>query len=197
MKRRHSRDDALAIVAKLRALRPDMVVRRRHNCRLPPPRPMRCFENTHRIVTEADLTYLHVFPLFAAPKARLQQECRRLAASLLAPRAARLRAVGERQFARLCESRVGRIENVLVERNARAEPNSSCRSPWRRATGRAPGRSDRRHRHRKPPGRGAQGSGLIWARPVVRQARHEGYFSLSHPVDPHPELVEAQGRGTV
>ena len=37
--------------------------------------------------------------------------------SVAKERAARLRALGETQFAKLCQSRIGQTENVLVERN--------------------------------------------------------------------------------
>ena len=74
------------------------------------------FENTLRFVTEADLTYLHVFPFpprEGTPAARMPQISRRTAKE----RAARLRALGDTQFAKLCASRIGRTENILVERD--------------------------------------------------------------------------------
>jgi threonylcarbamoyladenosine tRNA methylthiotransferase MtaB len=115
MKRRHSRDDALAIVAKLRALRPDMVFGADIIAGFPTETDA-MFENTLAIVTEADLTYLHVFPFSpreGTPAARMPQIAKHVARE----RAARLRAAGDAQFARLCESRVGAIENVLIERD--------------------------------------------------------------------------------
>jgi threonylcarbamoyladenosine tRNA methylthiotransferase MtaB len=61
MKRRHLRDDALQIVAKLRSLRPDIVFGADIIAGFPTEDDA-MFENTLRIVTQADLTYLHVFP---------------------------------------------------------------------------------------------------------------------------------------
>ncbi len=61
MKRRHSRDDALAIVGKLRSLRPDMVFGADIIAGFPTETDA-MFANTLAIVAEADLTYLHVFP---------------------------------------------------------------------------------------------------------------------------------------
>jgi threonylcarbamoyladenosine tRNA methylthiotransferase MtaB len=115
MKRRHSRDDALAIVGKLRALRPNMVFGADIIAGFPTETD-EMFENTLRIVGEADLTYLHVFPYSpreGTPAARMPQVSKAVARE----RAALLRTEGDRQFAKLCRSRVGQVENVLIERN--------------------------------------------------------------------------------
>jgi threonylcarbamoyladenosine tRNA methylthiotransferase MtaB len=74
------------------------------------------FENSLRIVGEADLTYLHVVPYSpreGTPAARMPQVSR----SVGKVRAAKLRALGEAQYNKLCAERVGEIENVLVERH--------------------------------------------------------------------------------
>jgi threonylcarbamoyladenosine tRNA methylthiotransferase MtaB len=113
MKRRHSRADALGIVEKLRSLRPDMVFGADIIAGFPTETDA-MFENTHSFVTEADLTYLHVFPYSpreGTPAARMPQVDKRIARD----RAARLRALGEEQFSKLCASRIGRRENVLIE----------------------------------------------------------------------------------
>ncbi len=115
MKRRHSRDDALEIVAKLRALRPEMVFGADIIAGFPTEDDA-MFENTRRIVAEAGLTYLHVFPYSpreGTPAARMPQVDKRIARQ----RAAILRAEGDQQFAALCASRVGMVENVLIERD--------------------------------------------------------------------------------
>jgi threonylcarbamoyladenosine tRNA methylthiotransferase MtaB len=114
MKRRHSRTEALEVVAKLRALRPDMVFGADIIAGFPTETD-EMFENTLRIVTAADLTFLHVFPYSprpGTPAAKMPQVDRRIARD----RAALLRAEGDRQYAKFCESRLGEIETVLVER---------------------------------------------------------------------------------
>lgn len=114
MKRRHSRDDALAIIAKLRALRPDMVFGADIIAGFP-TEDEAMFANTLAIVSEADLTYLHVFPYSprpGTPAARMPQ----VAGTVARDRARLLRAAGAARFAALCASRVGRIETVLMER---------------------------------------------------------------------------------
>ena len=114
MKRRHLRADALHIVEKLRSLRPDMVFGADIIAGFPTETD-EMFENTLRIVSEADLTYLHVFPYSprpGTPAARMPQVDKRIARD----RAALLRAAGDKQFAKLAASRVGKLESVLVER---------------------------------------------------------------------------------
>lgn len=114
MKRRHSRDDVLAIVGKLRALRPEMVFGADIIAGFPTEDDA-MFENSRSIIAEAVLSYLHVFaysPRQGTPAARMPQVKRQL----VRERAAILRAEGERQLARLCDSRVGRVEHILMER---------------------------------------------------------------------------------
>lgn len=115
MKRRHSRSDALDIVARLRGLRPDIVFGADIIAGFPTEDDA-MFANTLAIVAEADLTYLHVFPYSpreGTPAARMPQVDKRIARD----RAALLRAEGDRQFAKLCASRVGMVEQVLIERD--------------------------------------------------------------------------------
>jgi threonylcarbamoyladenosine tRNA methylthiotransferase MtaB len=114
MKRRHSRADALAIVQKLRSLRPDMVFGADIIAGFPTEDDA-MFANTLAIVAEAGLTYLHVFPYSprpGTPAARMPQVSKAVARE----RAALLRAAGDRQWAALAAARVGQIEHVLVER---------------------------------------------------------------------------------
>ncbi|MEO8756319.1 MAG: tRNA (N(6)-L-threonylcarbamoyladenosine(37)-C(2))-methylthiotransferase MtaB [Devosia sp.] len=114
MKRRHLRADTLAFVAKVRALRPDMVFGADIIAGFP-TETAEMFENSLKIVGEADLTYLHVFPYSpreGTPAARMPQVSRRVAKQ----RAAQLRELGDTQYNKFCESRVGTIETVLVER---------------------------------------------------------------------------------
>ena len=115
MKRRHLRADTLEFVARARALRPDIVFGADIIAGFPTETEA-MFENSLSIVTEADLTYLHIFPYSpreGTPAARMPQVSRRLGKE----RAARLRALGEQQYSRFCESRVGQVESVLVERD--------------------------------------------------------------------------------
>jgi threonylcarbamoyladenosine tRNA methylthiotransferase MtaB len=115
MKRRHLRADTLEFVAKVRALRSDMVFGADIITGFPTETDA-MFENSLSIVAEAGLTYLHVFPFSpreGTPAARMPQVSRAVAKA----RAAKLRAVGSEQYNVFCESRIGAIVSVLVERD--------------------------------------------------------------------------------
>jgi len=129
MKRRHSRAEALDVVAKLRSLRPDIVFGADIIAGFP-TETEEMFENSLSFVTEAELTYLHVFPYSprpGTPAARMPQVDGRIARE----RAARLRAVGETQYEKLALSRIGMVENVLIEKDGigRNEQFVTCSLP--------------------------------------------------------------------
>lgn len=114
MKRRHSREDALGVVAKLRAIRPNMVFGADIIAGFPTETD-EMFENTLRFIGEAGITYIHAFPYSprpGTPAARMPQVSKAIARE----RAGLLRVEGEKQFAALCETRLGHVENVLMER---------------------------------------------------------------------------------
>ena len=115
MKRRHSRDEALAVVARLRSLRPDMVFGADIIAGFPTETDS-MFENSLRFIAEAGLTYIHAFPYSprpGTPAARMPQ----VGKAISRQRAALLRQAGERQVAALLSSRVGGVETVLMERS--------------------------------------------------------------------------------
>jgi threonylcarbamoyladenosine tRNA methylthiotransferase MtaB len=114
MKRRHLRADTLDFVGRIRALRPDIVFGADIIAGFPTETEA-MFENSLSIVSEAGLTHLHVFVYSAregTPAARMPQ----VPKPVRKERAARLRAAGEERYKVLCESRIGAIETVLVER---------------------------------------------------------------------------------
>jgi threonylcarbamoyladenosine tRNA methylthiotransferase MtaB len=114
MKRRHLRDDALRVVERFRAVRPEIVFGADIIAGFPTETDA-MFDNTLRIVDEADLTFLHVFPYSprpGTPAAKMPLVQTRI----VRERAARLRTVGERKVMDFCERRVGAVETVLVER---------------------------------------------------------------------------------
>jgi threonylcarbamoyladenosine tRNA methylthiotransferase MtaB len=115
MKRRHLRADALQVVGRLRELRPDMVFGADIIAGFPTETD-EMFENTLRIVDEADLTFLHVFPYSprpGTPAARMPQ----VEPGIARERAAVLRAKGRAKVMDFCARRVGALESVLVERD--------------------------------------------------------------------------------
>ena len=115
MKRRHNRADALAICDRIRSLRPDATFGADLIAGFPTETDA-MFENTLRLVDEAGLTHLHVFPYSSregTPASRMPQ----LPVQVRRARAARLREAGEAQMRRLMEQRLGRTVSVLVEKD--------------------------------------------------------------------------------
>jgi threonylcarbamoyladenosine tRNA methylthiotransferase MtaB len=121
MKRRHSRADALALIAAVRAVRPDVAFGADFIAGFPTESEA-AFENTLRLVEEAGLAFLHVFPYSprpGTPAARMPP----VAGAAVKDRAGRLRAAGEAALRRHLDRQVGRPVRALVERpgQARAE----------------------------------------------------------------------------
>ena len=114
MKRRHSRDDAVALCAALRKLRPDIVFGADLIAGFPTESEAD-FADTLALVKDCGLTHLHVFPYSprpGTPAARMPA----VAPGLAKARAARLRAAGEAALARHLDAQVGRRLRVLTER---------------------------------------------------------------------------------
>jgi threonylcarbamoyladenosine tRNA methylthiotransferase MtaB len=114
MKRRHSRADALKLVAEVRAVRPDTAFGADLIAGFPTETEA-MFENTLRLVEEAGLSFLHVFPFSprpGTPAARMPQ----LPRGVVKDRAARLRASGEAALTRHLQRQVGRTVQALIER---------------------------------------------------------------------------------
>ena len=121
MKRRHGRAQALELVARVRAVRPDTAFGADLIAGFP-TETEEMFQNTLRLVEEAGLSFLHVFPFSprpGAPAARIPPVPR----AEVKARAARLRAAGEAALARHLERQQGKVLKGLVERDgiARAE----------------------------------------------------------------------------
>jgi threonylcarbamoyladenosine tRNA methylthiotransferase MtaB len=121
MKRRHSRADALRLIARVRAVRPDTAFGADLIAGFPTETEA-MFANTLSLVAEAELSFLHVFPFSprpGTPAARMPPVPR----PEVKARAARLRAAGEAALAAHLRRQVGRTLAGLVERNgiARAE----------------------------------------------------------------------------
>lgn len=114
MKRRHSRADALQLVAAVRARRPDVAFGADLIAGFP-TETEEMFENTLRLVDEAGLAFLHVFPFSprpGTPAARMPQ----LPREVIKARAARLRQAGEAALGRHLHRLAGRRVCALVER---------------------------------------------------------------------------------
>jgi threonylcarbamoyladenosine tRNA methylthiotransferase MtaB len=114
MKRRHSREDAIAFCNAVRALRPDVVFGADLIAGFP-TESEEMFANTERLVEECGLTYLHVFPFSprdGTPAARMPQ----LDRQTVKARAERLRRQGQRQMHTFLEAQTSKEPLVLIER---------------------------------------------------------------------------------
>ena len=114
MKRRHNRADVLALCQRLRALRPGIAFGADLIAGFPTEtEPM--FENTRRLVADAGLVWLHVFPYSSrpgTPAARMPQ----VPVGERRTRAAALRKAAEGPRRRFLEGRVGWESQVLLEK---------------------------------------------------------------------------------
>ncbi|WP_305967611.1 MULTISPECIES: tRNA (N(6)-L-threonylcarbamoyladenosine(37)-C(2))-methylthiotransferase MtaB [unclassified Mameliella] len=114
MKRRHLRDDAIRFCEEARRLRPEMTFGADIIAGFPTETEAH-FENSLRLVSDCDLTWLHVFPYSArpgTPAARIPQQ---INGSVIKRRAARLRAAGEAQVQTHLAAQTGRDHAVLME----------------------------------------------------------------------------------
>ncbi|MBY0432158.1 MAG: MiaB/RimO family radical SAM methylthiotransferase, partial [Rhodospirillales bacterium] len=115
MKRRHLRADVLALVGRIRALRPDVAFGADFIAGFPTESEA-MFENSLSLVEECGLTHLHVFPFSprpGTPAARMPQ----VPGDVARARAARLRAKGQEMMRAYLASRIGRSASVLVEKD--------------------------------------------------------------------------------
>ncbi|MDP2699608.1 tRNA (N(6)-L-threonylcarbamoyladenosine(37)-C(2))-methylthiotransferase MtaB [Thalassospira sp.] len=114
MKRRHLRQDVVDFCNKVRDLRADVTFGADIIAGFPTETDEMA-ENTRRLVEECGLIYLHVFPYSSrpgTPAAKMPQ----VAKDLRKQRAAALRETGDRQLNAFLASRVGMVENVLIEK---------------------------------------------------------------------------------
>lgn len=116
MKRRHSRQDALDLIARIRDLRPEAVFGADLIAGFPTETD-EMFENTARIVDEADLAWLHVFPYSERPGTPAARIPNKVPKPVRKARAARLRALGAARAEAYLDSLVGTEAEVLVEQN--------------------------------------------------------------------------------
>jgi threonylcarbamoyladenosine tRNA methylthiotransferase MtaB len=113
MKRRHLREDVIAICAKIRSLRPDVTFGADLIAGFPTEDDT-MFANTLALIEQAGLTHLHVFPYSArpgTPAAKIPG----LPGDMIKDRAARLRQAGDRVMAALLAEQVGHEISVLME----------------------------------------------------------------------------------
>ena len=113
MKRRHTRNDAIAFCAQLRRLRPDIAFGADIIAGFP-TETEEMFTRSQDLVAQCDLSFLHVFPYSprpATPAARMPQ----VNGAVIKDRARRLRATGAAALARRLAAEVGNTREILIE----------------------------------------------------------------------------------
>lgn len=114
MKRRHLRDDAIRFTEEARKLRPEITFGADIIAGFPTETEAH-FENSLKLVTDCDLTWLHVFPYSkreGTPAARIPQQVN---GKVIKERAARLREAGDTQVARHLAAQLGKTHHILME----------------------------------------------------------------------------------
>lgn len=115
MKRRHNRQNIIDFCHKLRNLRPNVSFGADIIAGFPTETDA-MFDNTKRLISEADLQYLHVFPYSErdeTPAARMPQ----IAKSIRKARAEILRTAGEQQLQKFFQRNIWQEVELLVEQN--------------------------------------------------------------------------------
>ena len=118
MKRRHSREEAIAFCDRLRAARPEIAYGADLIAGFPTETEA-MFENSLRLVEECGLAFLHVFPFSprpGTPAAKMPQ----VDAPAIKARAAALRAAGDKARHAFLDSQIGQDIAVLVEKTGHA-----------------------------------------------------------------------------
>jgi threonylcarbamoyladenosine tRNA methylthiotransferase MtaB len=124
MKRRHSREQAIALCAALRARRPEMAFGADLIAGFPTESEA-MFENTLTLIDACGLAFTHVFP-FSPRKGTPAARMPRLDPRLVRERARRLRERGARARAQHLARQVGRMKSVLVEKAAAGRTEDCC-----------------------------------------------------------------------
>ena len=115
MKRRHNREQVIDFCHRIRALRPEMSFGADIIAGFPTETD-EMFENTRKLISEAQLQYLHIFPYSSregTPAARMPQ----VKKDIRKARAAILRSEGEKELYRFFNQHIGSTVEILVENN--------------------------------------------------------------------------------
>ncbi len=115
MKRRHSYEDIILLCENLRKVRKEIIFGADIIVGFPTENEQ-MFENSVKIVREANISFLHIFPYSrkkGTPAAKIPDQVPKKITKI---RAEKLRSLAKEQFRKLCKTKIGNIEQVLVER---------------------------------------------------------------------------------
>jgi threonylcarbamoyladenosine tRNA methylthiotransferase MtaB len=117
MKRRHTRAESVALVSRLKKLRPDIAIGADIIAGFP-TETAEMFENTLNLLDDCDIVFAHVFPFSprsGTPAARMPQ----LDRALVRGRAEQLRMAAATRKAHWLNAMIGTYQRVLVELDGR------------------------------------------------------------------------------
>ncbi len=115
MKRRHTRKQAIDFCLKAKKLRPNIVFGADLIAGFP-TETEEMFKNTYSLISECNLTYLHIFRYSqknGTPAAKMPQ----VSNEIKKTRAKLLRDLGEKQLSTYLETLIGKEKIVLIEKN--------------------------------------------------------------------------------
>jgi threonylcarbamoyladenosine tRNA methylthiotransferase MtaB len=122
MRRRHSRDDAVRTVERIKSVRSDASIGADLIAGFPTETEDMAL-NTLKLIDDCDIIAAHIFPFSprpTTPAARMPQVAR----EIVKARAARLRAVAARQRTKWFDSLVGSIQLALIEGEAKGHTDN-------------------------------------------------------------------------
>ena len=122
MKRRHSRDDSINLIKKIRDLRPDIVFGSDFIAGFP-TETEEMFQNTINLIKECNITFLHVFPFSprkGTPAARMPQ----VKGDIIKKRAEVLRQLAKKQITNYYKKLKNQKVSVIVESKNRGRTDN-------------------------------------------------------------------------
>jgi threonylcarbamoyladenosine tRNA methylthiotransferase MtaB len=122
MKRRHSRDDAVRTVERIKAVRPDATIGADLIAGFPTETEEMAL-NSLKLLDDCDVIAAHIFPFSPrpdTPAARMPQ----LARELVKARAARLRQAAAERRSRWLESLISSVQQVLIESDGKGHADN-------------------------------------------------------------------------
>lgn len=115
MKRRHLRQDAINLVERLKAARPEIVFGADIIAGFPTETEEH-FHDSLSLLDEAQITYAHIFPYSPRPGTPAQK-MPQVARNIIKERAAILRAKGAQLLSKHLQNQIGKQQDILIEAN--------------------------------------------------------------------------------
>ena len=122
MKRRHTRDNSIQLIKKLKSIRPDIVFGSDFIDGFPTETD-EMFMNTVKLIEECSITFLHIFPFSpreGTPAARMPQ----VPYEIIKKRAKILRSLGEKKLIEYYENLTSKKVSVIVESKNRGRTDT-------------------------------------------------------------------------